>query len=117
MVFDAPDATLVLEVRCTDPTTLVASVRNLGAAILPPNVEVAFFRIETDGSETALGSARTTGSVFPGALEQVVLALPAGADPMAVYIARIVNPAAMPTFRECRDDNDESNEATASCVM
>lgn len=114
-VFDAADATLVLEVRCTEPVQLVASLRNLGAAILPPNVEIAFFRIDA-GGEVALGSARSTGSVFPGAVEQVVYALPAGADPRATYLARIVNPASAPTFRECRDDNDESGEATARCL-
>ena len=96
---------------------LGASVRNLGAAILPPNVQVDFFRVETDGSETPLGTARTTGSVFPGALEQVSLALPAGSDAMATYRARIVNPASMPTFRECREDNDTSADVTGSCVM
>jgi hypothetical protein len=114
-VFDAADATLVLEVRCTEPVELVASLRNLGAAILPPNVEIAFFRNDASG-EVALGSARSRGSVFPGAVEQVIFVLPAGADPRATYLARIVNPAAAPTFRECREDNDESDTATAHCL-
>jgi hypothetical protein len=114
-VFDAADATLVLEVRCTEPVQLVATLRNLGAAILPPNVEIEFFRIDA-GVEVSLGSARSTGSVFPGAVEQVIFALPAGADPMATYLARIVNPASAPTFRECREDNDQSDEATGRCL-
>ncbi len=116
-VFDAADATLVLEVRCFDPVELVASVRNVGAAILPPGVVVDFFRVDTGGVEVALGSATTTSSVFPGALTQLTLTLPAGADAMATYRARIDNPSAMPTFRECRTDNDTSPDATGHCIM
>ncbi len=116
-VFDAADATVVLEVRCTDPVALVASLRNVGAAILPPGVRVDFFRVDAGGVEVALGTMTSTTSVFPGALTQLTLALPAGADPMAVYRARIVNPAGAPTFRECREDNDTSPDATGHCLI
>jgi hypothetical protein len=116
-LFDAPDATVTLEVRCTEPPTLVASIRNLGAALLPPNVQVDFFRVEPGGTETPLGTARTTRSIFPGALEQVSLVLSATDDPMDTYRARIVNPASMPTFRECREDNDTSADVAGVCVM
>jgi hypothetical protein len=115
-VFDAADATLVLEVHCTDPVQLVASLRNVGAAILPPGVQVDFFRVDA-GVEVALGSMTSTSSVFPGALTQLTLALPAGADPMATYRARINNPTAMPTFRECREDNDQSADVVGHCLM
>jgi hypothetical protein len=113
-VFDAADATLVLDVHCTDPVVLVANLRNLGAAILPPGVQVDFFSVNAMGMETPVGSATSTGSVFPGAVEQLRLTLPAGADPMGTYRARIHNPASMPTFRECRDDNDEAT-TTGHC--
>ena len=114
-VFDAADATVVLEVRCSVPLVLVASLRNLGVAILPPNVEIAFFRIDP-GGEVPLGSVRSTGPVFPGAVEQLLFPLAVGASPSAIYLARIVNPASAPTFRECRDDNDESAQAMAHCL-
>jgi hypothetical protein len=116
-VFDAADATLSLEVRCTNPVELVASLHNVGAAILPPGVAVDFFRVDAGGTEVPLGSATSTGSVFPGAVTQLTLALPAGADPLATYRARIDNPTAMPTFRECREDNDTSPDATGHCLM
>lgn len=116
-VFDAADATLVLEVHCADPVQLVASLRNVGAAILPPGVVVDFFRVDAGGTEVALGSVTSTTSVFPGALTQLTLPLPAGADPTATYRARIDNPSAMPTFRECREDNDTSPDATGHCLM
>jgi hypothetical protein len=116
-VFDAADAALVLEVRCETPVQLVASLRNLGSAILPPNVRVDFFRVDAGGVEVALGSVTSTTSVFPGALTQLTLTLPASADPMATYRARINNPTAMPTFHECRTDNDQSMDATGHCVM
>lgn len=115
-VFDAADATLVLEVRCTDPVQLIASLRNVGAAILPPGVHVDFFRVDAAG-EVALGSATSTSSVFPGALTQLTLALPSGANPMATYRARINNPTAAPTFRECNAANDTSPDATGHCLM
>ena len=116
-VFNAADAALVLEVRCVNPVELIASLRNLGSAILPPNVQVDFFRVDAGGIEVALGSRASTTSVFPFALTQLTLTLPAGADPMATYRARINNPAAMPTFHECRTDNDQSDDATGHCVM
>ena len=116
-VFNAADAALVLEVRCVNPVELIASLRNLGSAILPPNVQVDFFRVDAGGVEVALGSRVSTTSVFPGALTQLTLTLPAGADPMATYRARINNPMAMPTFHECRTDNNQSDDATGHCVM
>lgn len=116
-VFDAADATLTLEVRCTDPVQLVASLHNVGAAILPPGVVVNFFSVDSTGATTPLGSVTSTSSVFPGAVTQLTLVLPAGADAMATYRAQIDNPSAMPTFRECRDDNDTSADVTGRCLM
>ncbi len=116
-VFDAADATLSLEVRCTDPVVLLASLRNVGAAILPPGVRVDFFSVDAGGAETALGTVTSTSSVFPGAVTQLSLALASGADPMGTYRARIVNPASAPTFRECNEDNDTSADATGRCLQ
>ncbi|MFO0684261.1 MAG: VCBS repeat-containing protein [Sandaracinus sp.] len=116
-VFDAADATLALDVRCTDPVELVASLRNVGAAILPPGVRVDFFLVGAGGGETPVGTVTSTSSVFPGALTQLSLALAPGADPMATYRARIVNPTAAPTFRECNEDNDTSPDAVGRCLQ
>src|SRR5207342_202550 len=79
-VFNAPDATVTLTVRCIDPPVLVASVRNLGEAILPAGVLVGFYA-QTGATETMLGMASTTSPLFPGGVQDLVLTTPSGTDP------------------------------------
>jgi len=44
------------------------------------------------------------------------LTLPASADPTAQYFVRIVQDPMRPTFRECRDDNNQSAVVSADCI-
>jgi len=116
-IFDAPDATVTLEVVCATPVRLRASVRNLGAAVLPAGVEVAVY-VDEGGAERELGRATTTTALFPGQVE--VLELDAPADVTAegnVFRARILIDPAMPTFQECRDDNNQSEDVEPRCLM
>jgi len=115
-IFDAPDAVLELAVVCDTPPVLRATVRNLGEAILPAGVQVAFFE-RTGGADVMLGTAATSGPIFPGRAEVVELGTPAGTDPMSTFVARIGIDPAMRTFRECREDNNESGEATGRCLL
>lgn len=114
-IFDAPDATVVLDVSCESPPTLRASVRNLGQALLPAGVEVVFSARDGDG-EVRLGMATTDRPLFPGQVAE--LSLPAaGRSTDDVFVARIhVDPEA-PPYRQCRADNDASGDATARCVF
>lgn len=113
-LFDAPDATLSLRALCTTPVRLVAAVRNLGRAVLPAGVEVSFFE-RAGGIDTLLGTAITAAPIFPGQAREVELAAP-GVAVTATFVARVETDPATATFRECREDNNESNESTPRCL-
>ena len=116
-IFDAPDATVSLEVVCTTPARLRASVRNLGAAVLASGVEVGFY-IDEPGGERELGRATTTTALFPGQVQ--VLEIEAPPDVVAMgssFIARILIDPARPLFQECRDDNNASEYIMPRCLM
>jgi len=114
-IFDAPDATVSLRAACTSPVELVASVRNLGRAILPAGVEVGFYRRD-GGMDALLGTASTTTPVFPGHVSEVAFVAPADVPVGATFAARIEIDPSMPTFRECDDSNNESAEVTPRCL-
>jgi len=114
-IFDAPDATLTLRALCTDPVTLVATVRNLGRALLPAGVVVGFYQRDA-GMDTMLGTGTTTTSLFPGQAAEVSFDTPAGTAVTATFVARIEIDPMMPTFRECDDTNNESDEVTPVCL-
>ena len=115
-IFDAPDPTVSLFARCTTPVELEASLRNLGEALLPSGIEVAFY-VVTDDDERLLGTATTTTALFPG--QSVVLNLTAPDDVTTgdTFRARIVRDPTMPTFRDCRLDNNESPDVMAACLL
>jgi len=114
-IFDAPDATLSLRARCTSPVSLVASVRNLGRAVLPSGVEVGFYRRE-GGADTLLGTGTTASPIFPGQVTEVRLEAPADVQSSATIVAKIAIDPDTPTFRECDDTNNESDEVTPRCL-
>ncbi len=115
-LFDAPDATVSLEAICETPPRLVANVRNRGRAILPAGVVVGFYVREADGTERRLGEARTSRDLFPGQGEPLEFVTPDGTPTDATFFARIeVDPAAR-TFRECDEDNNQSDDARPVCL-
>ncbi len=115
-IFDAPDATVTLTVGCEAPAVLTATVRNLGAALLPAGVTVEFAVVPGDGgAPTVLGTAVTTTAAFPGSAARVTFRVPAGTSPDAAFIATVRNDPAHPAFHECREDNDTSPPARAAC--
>lgn len=117
-IFDAPDATVTLDVRCTDPVRLVASVRNLGAALLPAGVEVGFYLVESGGTERELGRGNTTTALYPSQVAQVEIDAPSDvAADGNVFRARILVDPAAPAFRECREDNNGSGDVEPRCLL
>ena len=114
-IFDAPDATVSLRARCVSPVELTASVRNLGRAVLAAGVEVGFFTRE-GATETQIASAATGGPIFPGRVEELTVTAPAGVANTSTFFARILIDPATVTFRECRDDNNESDEVVPRCL-
>ena len=115
-IFDAPDATLTLAADCTVPAELHAAVRNLGQAVLPAGVQVAFYSV-VDGVETELGRGVTLTPAFPGQVSRVDFSADPSVNPTtAVFRARIINEAGMETFQECNPDNNESALVRAVCI-
>ncbi|MCC7537800.1 MAG: VCBS repeat-containing protein [Deltaproteobacteria bacterium] len=115
-LFDAPDAVVTLAVQCHRPLRLVASVRNLGEALLPAGVVVRFYQ-QTGASMTLVGEGSTTAALFPGQVERVSVDAPADAPPEAAFVARIEVDEATRTFHECREDNNSSEPVVGRCLI
>lgn len=112
-IFDAPDATLKLTVECAEPLIAKVSVRNQGLSSLPSDVSIGVFRT----SDNALvGGGKTTHTLFPGQTEIVETPLDPTATKDDTFVARVLIDPQNPTFHECKEDNNESNPATPSCV-
>ncbi len=116
-LFNAPDATVTLNVDCTTPPILHAWVRNLGSAILPSGVEVGLY-VREGSEDRLLYTDNTTTALFPGQMAEVVFTTDA-ADGFTAYtdfVAKIHTDPDNPLFHECRDDNNESEVTKATCV-
>ncbi|MBW2733620.1 MAG: VCBS repeat-containing protein, partial [Deltaproteobacteria bacterium] len=114
-IFDAPDPTLTLSMTC--PYTLIATLRNVGLALLPAGVEVGFYRIRA-GQETLLGTATSTTALFPGQGVELSYAGPADDITAAdIFVVRILVDAANPTFNECRPENNSSEPMKNRCTL
>ena len=113
-IFNAPDATVSLEVECVSPVALKAKVRNLGFAGLPAGVNVGLY-VSQGGVETQLGTVQTTIPLLPGQSEVVTFVAMPGVAASETFIARILNAPPMKNFNECREDNNESDPASATC--
>ena len=112
-IFDAADATVSLAVECKTPVVAHIAVRNAGFAPLPAGVAVDVLVV---GDNTPVGSIETTQQLLGGQTEVFTVELPEGqAATTDTFIARITDDG-MANFVECRDDNNESNEAEPSCT-
>jgi hypothetical protein len=112
-IFDAPDAVVALEVDCTSPPTVRVSVRNEGLAPLPAGVVVGVYRVEGD---VQLGTVVTNQALLAGQTQVLPFEVPEGmADGNDQFVGRILVDPTMPLFHECREDNNESGPAEASC--
>jgi hypothetical protein len=110
-IFDAPDATVSLAVKCTTPVQLEASLRNAGLASLPAGVEVGFY-VEP---AKLLGSTKSTRVLFPGQTEVLTFTADASVTKSDTFYAKVIIDPAKPTFQQCRTDNDESAKVKAAC--
>ncbi|MFT3767448.1 MAG: VCBS repeat-containing protein [Minicystis sp.] len=116
-LFDAPDATLSIVVDCTSPVKVHVQVRNIGLASLPAGVDVGVFQ-RKGGNDTQVAAGQTTHALFPGQTEEIVVTVdPAMAGNKDDFVAKVLIDPAMPKFHECREDNNESDVASAHCVQ
>ncbi len=115
-IFDAPDATVSITVQCTTPPTVSVSLRNIGTASLPAGVDVGVYVVGVGGGRTLLGKVTSSRALFPGQTETMTFAVPAGTATKAdTFLAKVLIDPVKPTFRECREGNDESAETKAAC--
>ncbi len=112
--FAAPDAVVSLQVSCAD-RSLIATVRNLGEAALPPGVRVEFYSGTAPGG-TKLGEGVTTVALGPVQAQHVVLqpaSVPSAVQNGATPAYAVVSVPAGTV--ECREDNNTSDPAQANC--
>ena len=117
-IFDAPDATVTIKVDCTSPVKLHGYVRNVGLALLPAKVEVGFYVLKGGTTHTLLGKAKTTSALYPGQVQ--VLTYTAKASDMVnvndSFYARVIIDPTNPTFKECKNSNNQSPATKAQCL-
>ncbi len=109
-VFDAPDVTVSLKVRCATPIPMEVAVRNVGLSGLPAGVEIGLYK----EPEVLLGTVTTTTALLPSQTEIIDYA--GDAATTDTFFARVLIDDQNPTFHECRDDNNESDHVTPECV-
>jgi hypothetical protein len=108
-LFDAPDATVSLSAVCVTPVKMVVSVRNIGLSGLPAGVEVGIFNVTA--SDELLGHVATSNMLLPGQTEVLDFEAPIDlAKTTDLFQARIIIDPEKPTFHECREDNNDSEE-------
>lgn len=111
-VFDAPNATVDLDVACGDPMIISVKVRNVGLAPLPAGVTVEVRQINPD---MVIGQVTTTKSLFPGQIELLELDSMLTQNEDLEFVGEIVIDPNNQTFVECKDDDNVSAPASAFC--
>jgi FG-GAP-like repeat len=115
-IFDAPDATVSLQVSCANPPLAKVAVRNSGLAPLPAGVDVGLYVVGS-GSDTLVVQTQTTHPLASGQTEVLDVAVPSGAATSSdTFVAKIIVDPQNPKFHECHDDNDESNHVKPACT-
>lgn len=114
-IFNAPDGVLTLAVICSRPLLAQVSLRNLGLASLPEGVQIGVFAKQ--GTDVLVGQGESSHALFPGQTEVIEIPIDESlANSDDTYVARILIDPENVTFHECREDNNESPPAEASCA-
>ena len=114
-VFNAPDAIVsLLYPECAGMFSLVAVVRNLGTAVLPPGAQVSFYKgVQPNGELIGVGATQL--ALYPAQAELVALQLgDMHPDVMSgmVDVYAVVETQAV----ECKTDNNTSVQKSGACV-
>ncbi|UQA61495.1 FG-GAP repeat domain-containing protein [Polyangium aurulentum] len=119
--FSAPDLVASVFPQCGTPYALVARVRNIGEASVPPGVVVGFYLGDpaAGGMELPGSPVMTTKGLYSAEAEDVVLPLPSpppgvldGSQKLYVVVD---DKAPAHAWHECRTDNNKSEGASGSC--
>lgn len=116
----ATDAVVALAASCGEGGNfIVATVRNLGEAVLPPGVVVRLYRgapAPTPDPGDLLGTATTTGALFPAAAEDVRIPVDDGGVLTGTAPSHAV--VEVPEgVQECRTDNNAGTGLRRSCLI
>lgn len=112
--FNAPDATVALLVACDGEAQV--SVQNAGLSSLPAGVRVGVYRQDAAAADPPLATTETTHTLYAGQTEALTVELGAAVKGVG-FVARVLIDADAPAFRECREDNNASAVATATCIQ
>ncbi len=117
--FSAPDLVATIDPYCgNDEYGLVATVRNIGQAAVPPGVPVGFYAGNPMMGGTLLGTLATTKELYSAEAEQLYLPLPnppAGVMEGTTPVFVVVDDGMPPhPWKECRTDNNVA-EGTGQC--
>jgi len=113
-LFNAPDPTVSLQVRCSMPVLAEVSVRNSGLAPLQPGIEATVYN--TTAGDTAVGTVVTTETLLPGQTQVLELEVPdadgSSADTYRAELTDLGSAAAI----ECNTDNNASEPVSPLCA-
>ncbi|MCA9679842.1 MAG: VCBS repeat-containing protein, partial [Myxococcales bacterium] len=114
--FAAPDLVVDVFATCSPSYGLVARVRNLGEAAVPPGVPVNFYVGDpgTGGTLVAGSPVVTQHALYPAEAELVTLPV-AAPYPSGTTIYAVVDEGAAHAWHECDADNNTSAAASAGC--
>lgn len=117
--FNAPDLVVELSPHCRGDYQLVARVRNIGLASVPPGVVVGLYLGDPAAGGTRLGELHTRQTLGPAQSEELRLTL---ASPPAALtngstpaFAVVDDGSPAHAWVQCRTDNDKSAGVSGAC--
>lgn len=111
--FSAPDLVVDIFPKCFGDYGLIARVRNIGEASVPPGVAVGFYEGQP-GSGTLLGTEYTTQALYSLGSEDVILSLAAVPAGRVYAVVDDGNPPH--PWHECRTNNNVSDDVDPDCA-
>ncbi|HEY8377175.1 MAG TPA: VCBS repeat-containing protein, partial [Nannocystis sp.] len=118
--FSAPDLTATIYPRCEGPYGLVARVRNIGQAAVPPGVVVGFYEGDPDQGGVQLGVGMTKKALYPAEAEDVAIDVPNPSEALTdgTIPVFVVLDDGQPehSWKECRTENNKV-QGSGYCIM
>ncbi len=111
--FAAPDLVVDVMPSCAGDYGLIARVRNIGEAAVPPGVAVGFYLGDPANGGTKLGEAKTTQTLYSLGSENVALTL--ASEPNGLVYAVVADGGGPYPWHECREDNNTSTGQDPGC--
>ena len=111
--FSAPDLVVDVFPLCVGDYGIVARVRNVGSASVPPGVVVGFYLGEPGNGGVKIGEKVTTQTLYSLGSEEVVLVT--GSTPAGLLYAVVDDGMPLHAWHECRADNNVGGPTDPGC--